>query len=208
MGENSVTVSESLISFGPSHFLRGVVIPLAEDVERIAKDHPVEGDDAEWSPGLSGNPQAGFTLLSGVVCVVAFIGSWAAKKALDELYTHKIGPLLRNALSAYFHSHATGKKYAVSLLVKNSSARTSIVIAAIGSSIEEIERSESLISSVLASALQRASQSGGASQVHLYTVEDGRSNIDPLVFADISGVMGHLSSMSSAKHPKLLAKGS
>jgi hypothetical protein len=208
MSDDSATVSENLISFGPSHFLRAVVIPLANDIEGIAKDHPVRGDDAVWSPGLSGKPQAGMTLLAGFVGVVAFVGSWAAKKALDELYIHKLSPLIRTALSAYLQSSTTGKKYAVSLLVNNSAARISILIAAVGSSIEEIEISETLIGPVLSGAVRRASQSAGPNQVHLYTIENGYANVDPFVFSDISGAMSYLSGMSAAKHPRLLANDS
>src|SRR5690348_4773543 len=100
MQRTSATVSKNLFAFGSAHFLREVVVPLSAEVEGIAKQYPTDPEDAAWDPKLPVNPQADIALVAGLVVVVTFVGSWGAKKALDEIY-EKLGPPLRRAIGIF-----------------------------------------------------------------------------------------------------------
>jgi len=201
-------LSEDVLALGPSSFLRDVVVPFSSEIEALARLQPASTTDA---PKLEvhANPRAGILTLSGLVGAVAFVGGWGAKKALDELYEQKLRPILGRAVHASFGSpYATGKMYGVSLLITKVPERISILVAAVGTSVEEVSLSEKQIKPVATVAIERARQFAAAGEVHLYIIENGGSNTHPWVYRDLSAALQHLNGMTPVKAPKLLPNGS
>jgi hypothetical protein len=206
--ENSIAISGYVIAIGNSHFFREVAIPISDQVEKISNEHPPATEDAGWDPDLDPIPKADATILSGVVCITVFVAGWASKKALDEIYAAKIGPLLKAAISTVLTGDPGTKKYGISLLINKTPERTSIIIASVGSSIPEIELCEKQVISVATSAMQKAAQLSVPGQAHLYIIEDGKSNEHPWVYPDISSAMQHLQHMAPARSLRHIRAGS
>ncbi|HQX65148.1 MAG: hypothetical protein WAU20_00820 [Dokdonella sp.] len=191
-----VSVSENLLLIGQAHFIRSVAIPLHEALEDLTRSFPASAEEEAWEPELPQGLYANFTALSGLAGIVLFIGGWAAKKTLDELYETTIKAKVRKVLEDFFRSDTSGKKYGVSLLINKVPERISIVVATVGQDIAEIELGQRQVSSVIARAMDTARKMAVPNTVHLYMIEAGNVNDHPWIYRSLAEAMGHMSNMS------------
>lgn len=192
IGEN-ISISDQLVAFGDSAFIRNSVMPCSEKIQALSKRFPPTASDGSWQHGMVARPRADFGAIEGVVIATVFVGQWAAKKALDAAWDH-VWPAVRSAIS----EPVPGKKYALSVHMRNSRTGKSILIAVVGGSEEEITKSEHLISTVLADAYRKADQSlVELTKVHLYVIENGQVNPEPIRLMTFQAACEYLKGMES-----------
>ena len=115
-----------------------------------------------------------------------FIGGWGATKTLDEIYETTIKDKVNNSLQGFLKSNASGRKVCASLLVNVKPKRISIIVATVGKDINEIKHSQSQVSPLLARAIDTAEKIATPGTVHLYIIEAGNINHDPLIYGSIT----------------------
>lgn len=191
-------VSERYLAFGQKIFVKEVAIPVAEVIEEIAKEYPCTDDlDLKITP----RPTACLTGLDALIGISVFVGGWVGTKFLDEIYDAKLGPVIKGYLRPYIEKRGTDKKYSLAILARKKSARDSVLICCVGSSIEEIESSERHIPAALNIAEELLNSSSGNS-VYLYVIENGKVNLEPELFDSYERAMEGLKKMYPAKLPK------
>jgi len=203
-----VSVSTSVLLMGQGHFIREVAAPLSEALEEIALEHPTSQEEQEWRPRFLTGYQASLTELSGLAGVVLFIGSWAATKALDELYDRTLKPTINKVLGDFFGHRDSDKKYGATLVINNLQEKVSILVVIVGRDIQEIETGERQVSSVIACALETARLVAKPETVHLYLIESGQVNDHPWVYDNLEQAMRHMGKMSAARPVKTVRAGS
>jgi hypothetical protein len=205
MADSSVSIADYSLAFGQSHFLRQIAIPFGNTLAAMSAQNPPAEVDSDWDPDVQLSPRADAFVLAGMIGAIVFVANWGTQKALDELYNGKLGPALRSAISVALSGEPTSKKYALSLLINKSPERISILVAAVGGSIEEMKLSEKQVLSVASQGLQRAKQLALPGQVHLYIVEGGVCNEHPWIHPHISSAMEQLHGMSTAGPVRFIA---
>lgn len=203
---NEVQISERLVSMGDSVFLRECVIPIALELERPNCEDPDWVEECLSDLDGMSRPQADAGSLTAVVTFLAYLGTWAAYKTLDELYDSKIRPLVREKFIAFSEKHKLIGKYALSIAIFTEETRTAAIIAAIGRTAEEVENSEALLPAAIASAAAFVSAQAQPSKVYLYTVEAGTISPSPLPFDSLAEAIGALRGRQPIRLPNYVAK--
>ncbi|SEQ34440.1 hypothetical protein SAMN04488038_105294 [Solimonas aquatica] len=204
MKSNQISVSSRTLSIGNSEFIRAVAVPFSEEVERIGLHYPLSPQDKEAEPSAESAVFAAGVDLSGLVGVFTFVGTWAATKALDELFDIKLGPAIRTAIRNAF-SKSSDKTYGITLAVHNAKKRTTILVVAIGASESGLQKSEQAVRATLAFAAQKAEQEP-AEGVHMYLIEDGKSDLIPKITSDLRSALYELRHMKQTTKPVVLKR--
>jgi len=186
-----VSVSKNMLSIGPADFIQEVIIPMLDALEDLTEIYPVSPAEEKWDleikNALSNNlVYAKTTALSGLIGIIFFIGGWGATKTLDEIYETTIKDKVNNSLQGFLKSNASGRKVCASLLVNVKPKRISIIVATVGKDINEIKHSQSQVSPLLARAIDTAEKIATPGTVHLYIIEAGNINHDPLIYGSIT----------------------
>lgn len=182
---------------GNSQFLKKNALPAMEELGTCQLLLTPEDYELETTSEVSINAVA--TDVPGWLIPMLFVGSWAATKALDELYDFVL-PVLRKHLSVA--SKNQDKLYALSFLLNKAPENVSILVVAVGTSAEHLSSSELLVRDVVPSALEYAKQLGKAGEVHLYTIENGKADVRPQTFNSIQSALRCLMTMYAAKPPR------
>lgn len=204
MKGNRFSVSSRTFSIGNAEFIRAVAVPFAKEIELIGLHYPLSPQDKEAEPGAESAFFAAGVDLSGLVGVLIFVGTWAATKVLDELFDIKLGPAIRTAIRNAF-SNASGKTYGITLALHNAEKRTTILVVAIGASEGGLQKSEQAVRATLAFAAQKADQEP-AEGVHMYLIEDGKSDLNPKITSDLRSALYELRHMKQASKPVVLKR--
>lgn len=200
MSESELRFFEGAIGAGNSAFTRQVVIPAAEAFEELSSEHPATPTDLSAVGRIEPQFSASGTALAGLVGILAFVGGWAGNKALEELYQQKIRPRIVPRLSEFLRENKSNKKYALSLAIVHPKNRVTVFIAAIGKNDSELQESECQIPGVLALAT-RIAETSTQSGVHMYLIEEGQCNTQPIVEENLSKALKRLDRMHPAKPP-------
>jgi hypothetical protein len=194
-----IEISENMICGGNSRFFREVGIPVNEAISSLAKKYPVSDDQIIE---VYSRPQAHLSELVGIIGICSFVGSWMATKVLDEVYSHKISPLIRDALRGYIKEDSS-KKYAITISCLNREQNLNLLIACVGSTTVEIEAAEKFIGKAF--HLVRISEikySDG--EILLVVIEGSKIDLDIQRYPDYTTAIDALKSMYPAKIPSFL----
>ncbi|MCV6620421.1 MAG: hypothetical protein OIF51_01555 [Cellvibrionaceae bacterium] len=195
-----VEVSENLIACGKSAFIRQVVVPVGEQVEKIANEHPCTQD---LEIKLQGRPQACGTGLEALIGICVFLGGWGVKKFLDEIYELKYAPIVREKLAKYMEAAGEDKKYSLSISVRKKNKSSSVLICCVGSDIEEIQASEVHIPTVL-DLSDKYIDSSEENQVFLFVIDNGSCNLSPAVYGSYDEAIAGLKGLYPLVPPKYI----
>jgi hypothetical protein len=165
---------------------RALGIPLTEALE--AGGIEFRKEDLPAFLRAPGRPVAGASSIAAVFGVLVFLGSWAAKKVLDELYATKLRPKIDEVVrspKAQALRGSPGKKWLFQLGVWYDEERVLILLTLVGNNLRAVMAQEHLLPQLHALALDWLRENPSGSPVHLYIAEDGKANLAPLVFEHV-----------------------
>ncbi len=196
MNEDRITFKTSC-SGNPAVF-HALGIPLSAMLEAELLPDGVEfhtGPMPDPLKVLPQPPQAAGEVIAAIIGVFAFLGPLAAKKVIDEIYSAKIGPKIRDVLdstSAKLLPNKPGKKWLFQLGVWYEEDHVLILLTLVGDSLKEVHAQEHLLPTLHSQAVNWLIQNTNNSPVHLYIAEDGKANLSPLTFDHINEAQEHL----------------
>jgi hypothetical protein len=192
------TCAYTLFSGGDSQFLRSVSIPLAEVLgQDLANDESTRfTDDRPDFLNTSSRPGADATILiGGIVGVFAFFSSWLASKILDDIYETKFQPAIRKVLGAADAKlkGANAKKAKMFLMgISYADKEVFILIGIVGDTFAEILGWEHMIETVHGIAVRWIDSNSSDQPIHLYIVDRGKVNIEPILFDNLISAHGYI----------------
>lgn len=200
-----IQISENIFCAGNSHVIRGVAIPLAEGIKSIADEYPVT---EEYDFELESCPKAHeISEIAWIVGVITFVASWAATTVLNEVYSAKLSPLLKERFGDYFSRKKDERKYALTITTINQETKGCLVIACIGENLEEIELAEKHVESAL-NYVRSANLQSNPKEVMLLVLENGRLDLDIQFFHNYEQAVMRLKGMYPVKLPSLRERNS
>lgn len=140
-----ISIDQSILILGQGHFIRSVAIPLSEAMEELASRFDDADEDDHFEISARSTPQAFLTELGGVAAVGVFLGTWAAKTVLDEIYKVAIRPRVKKVIEDFVKKSQSGKYYSTAISAKSRSDKNTILVVSIGRTIEEIESCNDLV---------------------------------------------------------------
>ena len=197
--DSTQSCSYTVFSGGDSAFIRSVSAPLSEalsaDLAGDGEAIPADGLP-EFLGEIDSRPQNdGGILIGGIVGVFAFFGSWLASKVLDDIYEAKFQPSIKMILgSADKKLDGANANQPKMLQVGFSFSEKCvfILIGIIDDTFDAILQSEHMIGTVHKNAVAWIEANELAAPVHLYLIDHGTVNLEPLVFDSLSAVHRHL----------------
>ena len=182
---NSSEIGYSVLSSGNAQFLRALPIPLAEDLEVIAQDSglkytPIPEDKVFVVDARS---KAIGAESAAAVGILLFVGSWLASKVLDEIYDIKLKPIIRNLIHKADEIVIFGsKKRALSFLIAiyHQDKQKLVLVALKCREKEDLVGNLELIRNVHMAARQNVDQPKYRAPLHLYIIESGEVNVEPI----------------------------
>jgi len=190
----SESIGYTVFASGDSEFFRAASILLAECLKTafVDDDSPVLTTELPKFLSVDSRPKAdGGVVLAGIVGVFAFLTTWFAKKLLDDVYEIKLRPSIREALGAAdvkLDGANAAKPKMLMVGISYSDRQIFILIGVVGDTFEEILASERIIPMVHANAVQWAEKNPSNLPVHLYIVDRGTTNIEPMLYKDLASV--------------------
>jgi hypothetical protein len=179
------TVGYTGISSGNASFLRAFPIPLASDIELVAKETEIEYESIQTIDVFSVDkrPKAMGMESIAVAGIILFIGSWFAKKLLDEIYDLKLKPVIRRAIQRADEVIIFGaKKHSLIFLVGiyHRDKEKLVLVAVKTKDKTELLSGLEKIKDVHAIARQKVEMLKYHAPLHLYVIENGKVNIEPI----------------------------
>lgn len=182
---NSSEIGYSVLSSGNAQFLRALPIPLAADMEVIADDSglkytPVPEDDVFV---VDTRPKAIGAESAAAVGILLFVGSWLASKVLDEIYDIKLKPIIRNLIHkadeiVIFGSKKRGLSFLIGIYHQDK--QKLVLVALKCREKEDLIGNLELIRNVHLAARQNVDQPKYGAPLHLYIIESGEVNVEPI----------------------------
>lgn len=188
-------VKYTFFAGGQAPFLRVGIDAMAEEIEPL-----FETTDWEYSKDLlrtnqslliDARPTADAGIVSGVVVgVCLFVGAWAGEKLLDEFYEAKLRPSLAQLLSKIFRKSnlPPGKGVEYQQLVTFEDIELTVVIRLLLKDDKEISDSLNLLLHIHNLAANWIKENGKKAQIHCYVVENGKSNVEPLLYGSLAEI--------------------
>lgn len=196
-----IEISDRVLSYGKSTFIREVAIPVSTEVEGISKEYPCN-DNQKLE--VHGRPTAFASGLEAILGVVVFFGAWATKKFLDEIYDATFGPIAKEKLKAYIEKSSDhSKKYALSISLNKKNKQNSILICCVGSNVQEIEASEIHIPNVMKISESYIDSSNDGS-VFLFVIDNGVCNLNPSIHRNFADAINRLKKHYPIKPPQYI----
>lgn len=201
----SETIRYTVFASGDSQFFNTASVPLAECLESafVDDDSPVFTNDLPEYLSVDSRPKAdGGVVLAGIVGVFAFLTTWLAKKVLDDVYELKLRPSIRKALGAadnQLKGTNAAKPKMLMVGISYADRQIFILIGIVGDSFEEILASEHMFHTVHANAVQWADDNPSDQPIHLYIVDRGTTNIEPMLYNDLTSVHRSISNLERAE---------
>jgi hypothetical protein len=188
------TISFQVVCGGDSEILRALGIPLCEALEADVDGIEMRRDDVPAILNVSQRPTASVSGVAAILGVLAFLGSWAAKKTLDEIYTSRIRPKIDEVLRSAAAQALSRKrgKWLFQLGVWYEEERVFILLTLAGDNVNEVITQEVLLPHIHSHAVNWVRENGGDPPVHLYIVENGRANLAPITFNDAADAQRYL----------------
>lgn len=193
MSEVGITVST--FCNGNSSVFRALGVPFSQSIE-VDDAIDIHNGDLPLPLQLQPRPRmAAGAIVAGIGVLIVFVGSWAAKKILDEFYAIKIRPKLRKVLGAPDAAtlpNGPTNKWLFQVGIWYDEEAVFILLTIVGDSLEDLLRQEHLIPLLHSHAVAWFSQHGAKSSVHLYIAEAGRANLEPLTFNHVMEAQSYL----------------
>ncbi|MBL8856399.1 MAG: hypothetical protein JNK57_20705 [Planctomycetaceae bacterium] len=189
---HSESIGYTIFASGDSEFFNAAPIPLADCFEAafVNDDSPVFTSELPEFLSVDSRPKAdGGVVLAGIVGVFAFFSAWLAKKVLDDVYEIKLRPSIRKALGAAddkLDGANAAKPKMLMVGFSYSDRQIFILIGIVGDSFEEILASEHMIRTVHENAIQWAEKNPSEFPIHLYIVDRGTTNVEPMLYHDLA----------------------
>jgi len=197
-----IEISEKVLSYGQSHFIKEVVIPVSSEIENIANKYPCAED---YKIEVNYKPTACASEFSALIGIVAFLGTWASTKLLDEIYSVTFSPSVKEKLGKLINSNTQQKKYALSISLNKKGKTNSVLICCVGTTIQEIENSEKRIQDVLDISENYINQSNDGS-VFLFVIDNGVTDLKPSIHNSYNHAIDGLKSLYPIRPPSYLKK--
>lgn len=192
-----IEISERLLSYGQPHFIKEVAIPACSEDKKIAEKYP---STEENKIEIQCRPTAYSSELSALIGIVAFVGGWASTKLLDEIYSATFAPFVKEKLGKLIEGSHKPKKYALSISLNKKGRMNSILICCIGTTIQEIEKSEKRIPDVLEIS-ENYINSNNDGSVFLFVIDNGNSDLKPSIHNNYNGAIDGLKMLYPIKPP-------
>lgn len=178
---------------GDSFSLRNSLIPFVCDIEQGLPVKSVDKLEEEYSVGdvleVKRGPTADAGFLTTIaVGVVVFVGGWAGKKLLDEIYDAKLRPRIKHWLEKLDSGLAPNTKESpkqlhVGIWYEDRKVLVLVVIEA-ENYLDMIEL-EPLVSITHENAAKWIKKNGVLSPVHVHVIRDGNVNVEPMTFGSV-----------------------
>lgn len=205
---HSESIGYTIFASGNSEFFQAAPIPLAGcfDAAFVDDDSPVFRKELPEFLSVDSRPKGdGGVVLAGIVGVFAFFSTWLLKKVLDDFYEIKLRPSIRNALGAADEKlegvNATKPKMLM-VGISYSDRQILILIGIVGDSFEEILAAEHMIPAVHANAVLWAENNPSEFPIHLYIVDHGTSNVEPMLCHDLTSVHRSIANLERSEGQK------
>jgi hypothetical protein len=182
---SSASITFQVICAGNSAVLRAIGIPLCEALEADPTGIEIREQELPAVLQIDKRPVAGVSAIAATFGVIAFLGSWAAKKTLDELYASKIRPKIDEVVrssKAQELRNKPGKKWLFQLGVWYEEERVFILLVLVGNDLKQVMAQELLLPQLHSQALNWLRENSSNAPVHLYIAEDGKANLAPITF--------------------------
>lgn len=199
---NSSICGYTVFAGGNSQFFRSVSIPLIEALdEDLHNDNAVRfTKDLPDFLDVDSRPQMDAAIvIGGIVGVFAFFASWLATKVLDDIYEAKFQPAIKRALGSaenQIADHAGPKPMMLQVGISYADKRIFILVGIVGHTFAEILASEHMIATVHRNAVEWIENNSFTEQpIHLYIVNRGRVNFEPMLFDSLMLAYRHIKSI-------------
>ena len=181
----SGAIGYTSLASGNALFLRALPIPLASDLEFAAREANLEYVPEPLGEVFGIDKRAKALGLESAVAVglILFVSSWLAKKILDEVYDIKLKPIIRRAIQRADDIVIFGdKKHSLIFLVGiyHQDKETLVLVALKAKDKAELLKDLEMINNVHAAARQMVEKSECLAPLHLYVVENGKVNVEPI----------------------------
>jgi hypothetical protein len=194
---NSTEIGYSVLSSGNARFLRALPIPLASNMEMIAEDAGLKyapfPEDEVFA--FDARPKAIGTETAAAVGILFFVGSWLVSKILDEIYDIKLKPIIRNLIQKADEIVIFGsKKRALSFVIGiyHQDKQKLVLVVLKSTDKEDFLSKIEMISNVHAAARQNVEQPKYEAPLHLYVIEDGEVNSEPIQLNNMQQAYEHI----------------
>ena len=182
---NSDSVGYTSVCAGDASFIRALPIPLASDLEVVAKEAEIKHEDLPTSDVFAVDKRPKNLGFESAVAagIVLFVGSWFAKKLLDEIYELKLKPAIRRVIQKAdeITVFRAKKRFLVFLVGVYYRDKEKLVLVALKTKdkavlVRDLER----IRDVHTSAYRKLTRPEYNRPLHLYVVENGQVNLEPI----------------------------
>ncbi len=184
------------VSAGSVSWIKNFAIPTCDLIEEsaFACDWTyIETGQIDAKLRISTRPKADLGVATAfVVGCLAFAGSWAATKVLDEFYQSKLRPKLIELFRRLEKGPAISRHDRVfHFSIHWTNLSRTVVVGIVAASLEEASEHMDLVLEVHRRALDQILRSPGM-PIHLYTISDGRVNLSPDEFETLESAMQKL----------------
>lgn len=186
-------IEYTFLSSGDAFSLRNSLIPFVCDVEQDLPVKNLDELDEVYSIGdifkIKSGPTADAGFLTTIaVGVVVFVGGWAGKKLLDEVYEEKLRPRIKSWLEKLdgglaSNSKESPKQLQIGIWYEDRKVLVLVVIEA--DSYKDMIDSEPLVSAAHENAINWIEKNGVLSPIHVHIIRGSDVNIEPMTFGSI-----------------------
>lgn len=182
---NSDSVGYTSVCAGDASFLRALPIPLASDLEVVAKEAEIKHENLPTIDVFAVDKRPKNLGLESAVAagIILFVGSWFAKKLLDEIYDLKLKPVIRRVIQKSDEITIFGKKkrsfvFLVGVYYRDEEKLVLVALKAKDKAVlvNDLER----IRDVHTSAYRKLTMPEYDRPLHLYVLENGQANVEPI----------------------------
>ena len=199
---NSDAWSYTVLVSGTANHIRNVSLPLAEGLQREFPDHesvPSTHREATSPLFLKGRLQNAASAVDVMVGILVFLGTWGAKRVLDDVYEVKIRPRFRALLGEKLPKIDDTRRPAIAprrhhcalVAIWHEKVQRAVVVAAVGASPEEVLVNEDAVVRTHIAADDTLDDLPSTAPVVLYVVEQGKAG-PALTFSSLEEAMRHL----------------
>lgn len=187
----------STLVCGDASFIEAAGIPFVKLLDDSLPTDGISRNEPELDSALAINAHLrnDMAAIAGIIGVMLYFSSWITKKILDDIYTVKIQPKLKEILGQtdeQLSDANSRKKKMYQFGVWYAEQRVFILVGIVGDTFNDILEQCQLLTTVHANAVHWIKENGRQETIHLYIVQDGQVNIVPLLFEVLAKAHSHI----------------
>lgn len=184
----TVSISKDVMSIGGARFIRGCALPMIADLEEVSSAAVSAADFKQLQTLQGSGPQAG-PLTTTFVAALVGVGGWLCSKILSDIYAETLGKKIRACIKRSIEHSPKNSNKCVGLIVGNFQDGSTVVIAALGSTEQELSDAECKIPAAIAAISSLPLSSAGNGAVYLYRLSSTMISLEPEVHESVKSAI-------------------